>query len=83
MTIVWATAVPKIKTARKLKVAPNTRPAVGQHPRRNDRGNGIRRVMEAINKIKGQGHTDQDEDQGWRGAGEYPSGRQLRTCQAC
>jgi hypothetical protein len=62
--IVFATAVPKVKAAIKLKTARPDHPLQrGQHPGGNNCSDRISRIMESIYKIKCQGQSDDKYDE--------------------
>jgi methionine aminopeptidase len=55
--IAFATAVPTVKAARKLNPAAQMTAARGtQHTRSDDRCDGIRRIVEAVDEIEDESH---------------------------
>ncbi len=69
---VLATAVPKPNAATKLKNAAQTTALPGrQHPGRDDRGDRVGRVVEAVDVVEDEGDCNQRQDGEERGV--HPS----------
>ena len=63
--MVLATAVPKVKAATKLKnAAQRTATRGDKHAGGNHRGNGVRRIVKAIEKIKAERNNHNDNCKG-------------------
>jgi hypothetical protein len=61
--MVFATAVPASAPTRFQKAAQNGGPG-RQHFGRNDRGDGVGRVVEAVDVLKHQGREEDQQEQG-------------------